>query len=320
MGSLMKVVGADCVCPGSRLLEGRQAGIRTMAQTQLVSGVVIALAAASVAWAEPAPAPVTSPAPLVDAERAFAADVRTRGFKRGFLAFVAPDGVIFGPQAVNARTDLTNGPDEPEAPLDINWWPNWAGIAVSGDLGFTTGPASFPLQYVTVWQKQADGRWLWIYDGGPGLSAKPAHADGDPVAFLAPATAAAGSAAAALNEVGQLETRIAAAAGTDAAAALSPYLSEDSRLLGSGVLAQAGGAAQRHELDWRPRRQTLAALGSAASSAGDLVFSYGEVRWTQAEAPRWGHYVRIWQKRRPGWTLVFDVWLPVPGAPPAPAQ
>jgi hypothetical protein len=62
---------------------------------------------------------------------------------------------------------------------------------------------------------------------------------------------------------------------------------------------------------------TLRGQGATASRAGDLVFTYGEARWSDGAAPRWGHYARIWQKRSEGWRLVVDVLLPERGPPPA---
>ena len=53
----------------------------------------------------------------------------------------------------------------------LDWWPNFAGVARSGDLGFTTGPATINggkpgIFYFTVWARQPDGGWKWVFDGG----------------------------------------------------------------------------------------------------------------------------------------------------------
>ena len=75
----------------------------------------------------------------------------------------------------------------------------------------------------------------------------------------------------------------------------------------------------RRELARQPARLTMRALGGLASSAGDLAFTWGELHWTRADQPRWGHYARIWQKRTEGWGLVADMLIAAP-VPPPPAH
>src|SRR5688500_13089541 len=134
---------------------------------------------------------------VIAVERAFAAETRERGFKHGFLAYVAADGFTFEPGPVPARPGLEALPDTPRPGPPLSWWPQFAGAAVSGDLGFTTGAASIPVRYFTVWLRQADGSWRWIYDGGSPLRA-PLPGDPDaPVTRLPAATASAGSSEAA---------------------------------------------------------------------------------------------------------------------------
>ena len=261
----------------------------------------------------------TGPAPIdqvIAAERAFAADTRARGFKRGFLAAAAPDAIVFQPGPVNARTGLEALPDEAPPGPPLFWWPEYAGVANSGDLGFTTGGATIPVRYFTVWRRQADGRWRWIYDGGPGLEAALPERAGGAVARLAPATAAAGSPERALAEIAPLEADLARLAATDAPAAHLEYLAADG-LIGGSRTATWPGRGHRAELARRPAQARLRPIGGVASRAGDMAFTYGEARWTQSERPRWGHYARIWQKRTEGWRLVVDILVPAPGAPPA---
>jgi ketosteroid isomerase-like protein len=276
----------------------------------LIAGAAAALSgpAASSSLAQPAVEEV------IAAERAFAAETRRHGFKRGFLAFAAADGFLFQPGPTPARPHLQALPDElpPGPPLD--WWPQFAGAALSGDLGFTTGGASVPVRYFTVWKRQPDGAWRWIYDGGPGLDRVLAD-DADGVIRLAPATAAAGSPQRALAELAPIEAELAIAAEQDAARARLDHLAEDGLAAGSRTGAFPGRSEQEAELGRQPPRLSLRPLGGVASRAGDLAFTWGEARWTAQEEPRWGHYARIWQRRREGWRLVVDLLIPAP--PPA---
>ena len=110
---------------------------------------------------------------------------------------------------------------------------------------------------------------------------------------------------------------LAARAATDIGAAHLEYLAEDGLAAGSPEGSEVGRSHQIAELERRPATARLRALGGVASGAGDMAFTYGEVRWMRDETPRWGHYARIWQKRAEGWRLVADLWIAAPGAPPA---
>jgi ketosteroid isomerase-like protein len=131
------------------------------------------------------------------------------------------------------------------------------------------------------------------------------------------ATAAAGSAAEAWAEVGEVEAKFAAAARQNARAAYLVHLSADARIMGSPAQPATTLAEHSAELDRRAASIAFSPLGGRASRAGDLVYTYGDATWTRDGEARRGHYVRIWQKRSEGWKLVFDELL---GVPPAPKQ
>jgi ketosteroid isomerase-like protein len=273
-----------------------------------------ALAAPAATAAQPEPSPLDE---VIATERAFADETRRVGFKQGFLAFVAPDGFVFQPGPTPARPGLEALPDEPPPGPPLFWWPQFAGAALSGDLGFTSGGATIDVRYFTVWQRQPDGEWRWIYDGGPRLDTPLPGGEGDAVTRLPPATAAAGSPERALAEIGPIEAALAQAADQDALRARLDHLAENGLVAGSRSASYPGRSQQQAELARQPRRLALRALGAVASQAGDMAFTWGEARWTNEEGPRWAHYARIWQKRLEGWRLVVDLLVPAPGAPPA---
>ena len=284
------------------------------------SSFFLALAVALV----PLPAAAAEqPSPLdevIAAERAFAAETRARGFRDGFLAWVAPDGFTFEPGPAPARPRLEAMPDGPEPGPPLFWWPQYAGVAQSGDLGFTTGGATVPLRYFTVWQRQADGGWKWLYDGGARLAAPLPGGENDPVVRLPLATAAAGSVERAMAEVAALEAEVARLAAGDAVAARRSYLSADGLVAGSPAPAFPGRAHHEAELARQPAHMAMRPAGAVASRAGDLAFTWGEVRWRRGETPRWGHYARIWQNRTEGWRIVADILVAAPGLPPDEAE
>jgi ketosteroid isomerase-like protein len=166
--------------------------------------------------------------------------------------------------------------------------------------------------YFTVWAKQTDGSWRWIYDGGPRNEAEsPFGPETEPL-HLPVSSVAAGSAATAWAEVGEAEAALADHATRDAKAAHLAHLSPDARIMGSPAQPATDAAMREAELERRAKVMVFSQLGGRASRAGDLVFTYGDAKWVVGSADRRGHYVRIWQKRGGVWKLVFDELLAVP--------
>lgn len=282
-----------------------------------------AIAAASLMafTAQAAPAPA-DPSSVIVAELAFAARAGEVGIGPSFLAFMTDDAVVFAPDPLLAKAVYGARPPG-KAPKDggtrLNWWPNFAGVARSGDLGFTTGPVTVNgkpagLFYFTVWARQAGGGWKWLYDGGveadsaaaPGVEATPLALPPGDAKPLAPAIA--------MDQVRAAEMALAARAGTDTASAYKAALTADARIQGSTAAPATAPAAVAKELATRAGAIAFGPLGGSASKAGDLAWTYGDARWDGGR----GHYVRIWQRRAGRWALVFDQIIKVE-PPPATA-
>lgn len=266
--------------------------------------------------ASAAAAPVDA-GPIVDAEHAFADTVAERGWNAGVRAYAAPDGIVLSPGPVNALESLD--PDEPPGGSPLQWWPAWAGIARSGDLGFTTGPyflrgRGYVGHYFTVWRREPGGTWKWIFDGGVDVldDAPPAR---DSAVDRLP-VAEAGSPGNAQAEVEALDAAVAVEAVTDAPAAIERRLSADARVNRAFLPRAVGLDASRATLEGHAEAVRFEPLGGAASGAGDLVFTYGRARWTAEDGPGIGYYARIWQVRPEGWKLVFDEIVPHRAPPP----
>lgn len=99
--------------------------------------------------------------------------------------FLAPDGpIVEGKKAIHATaTGLFSTPG-----FNLAWNASKAGVASSGDMGYTVGtyqltvnnpegqPTTTDGKYLTVWQKQADGQWKVIVDS-PSPTAPPPAAE-----------------------------------------------------------------------------------------------------------------------------------------------
>jgi ketosteroid isomerase-like protein len=273
------------------------------------------------AFAAPSALPATlrpgDPAPVIAAERAFSARAAVVGISPSFLENMADDAIVFNPDPLLARA-VYGGRPAGKTPKEggtlLHWWPNFAGLARSGDLGFTTGPATVDgkpagIFYFTVWSRQPDGGWKWVYDGG-------ADADGAgaPGPEAAPTVLPLGDAtplppAAAMDQVKAAEMALAAHAKVSGgASAYKAVLAGDARVQGSGAAPATTPAAVDRELATRAPSIAFGPLGGGASKAGDLAWTYGDARWDQGR----GHYVRIWQRRAGKWALVFDQIITAP--------
>jgi len=265
-------------------------------------------------------APLTPPAPpsiapVVEAERAFARMAQEKGPSEAFRTYVADEGQMFLPGPTRAKPVLDAGTIH-FGPL--RWWPVYAGIATSGELGFTTGPAvsgegaqEKHAIFFTVWKRQPDGRWRWLLDKGSSQRVQPPQGPGSPVMALVKAAKPSGPRAWA--EVAAAEAALAKGLAMDAPAALAAALAPDGRLLRDGPAPAVGRAAAQALLAGEPGQVSESTLGGEASAAGDLAFTYGTASWSDSSGERHGHYARIWQHRAGAWRLVVDQM----SAPPA---
>lgn len=286
----------------------------------------VLIIAASTVLASSACAQVPDAAPVVAAERAFSADFPALGLAGSFQKWSRPDAIIIDEGQARAVADVFSGAPltRPEGQPILKWWPTFAGIAMSGDLGFTTGPAAqddVPYgHYFTIWQRQADGRWLWVYDGGSGASPTGQPGPGTSPRLMPVATVGSTSPEAAMAEVKAAEAVLAAAARDDQKAAYLAAMANDGRLyVAPHAPAETPEAFAEALTGWPARFEFGPTAGGGSSAAGDLVWTYGPAAWARDGAPRQGHYMRLWQKRAEGWRLVMAQLIPTPIAAPPPA-
>ncbi len=106
-------------------------------------------------------------------ELAFAATMAARDL-RAFASFIAEDAVFINAgEPLRGRAAIVRFWERffsaPTAPF--SWKPEIVEIAAGGTLGYTEGPVSAPSgvsasRFYTTWQRQAQGRWLVVFDNG----------------------------------------------------------------------------------------------------------------------------------------------------------
>lgn len=109
------------------------------------------------------------PETAVDAERAFNRAAQTEGQWTAFRRFMTDDAVIFTPQPVKAKDALPLK----NPPIAVQWWPAESYVSCDGKIAVNTGPWARPKgsgYFTTVWVRQADGHFKWVYDGGDALT------------------------------------------------------------------------------------------------------------------------------------------------------
>ncbi|TCD06473.1 hypothetical protein EYB45_01765 [Erythrobacteraceae bacterium CFH 75059] len=108
-----------------------------------------------------------NPSAVIATELAFARAARERGQWTAFRDYAAQDAVLFVPQPVRAQEWLRGRPDPAQA---VQWQPHAVWMSCDGTMAVTTGAAQWPDgrpgRFTTVWQRQRDGRYMWVMDHG----------------------------------------------------------------------------------------------------------------------------------------------------------
>ena len=84
-----------------------------------------------------------APTPLQEmvlTEQSFSRMAAEKNTRDAFMAFIAEDGLLFRPGAVNGKQWMLDHPVPPsdKRPL-LAWQPSFAGMATAGDLGIPIG-------------------------------------------------------------------------------------------------------------------------------------------------------------------------------------
>jgi ketosteroid isomerase-like protein len=260
---------------------------------------------------------------MVKTEQAFSKMAEEKNTREAFLAFIADDGLLFRPGAVNGKKWMLEHPAPPtdKKPL-LAWQPSFAGMSASGDMGFTTGPWEFKADvkdekpagyghFVTVWKKQVDGTWKFVVDlgvshpmsGGPQTLWQPAE-ENKKTSFKAVDTAKA------LQALLDRDRSYAAdQTKQEQAKVYLVYASPDVRLYRPSELPYIGRKAASEALAKAPRQFVWQPIGGDVSRAGDLGYTHGtfDIENDTNVVKEHGSYVRIWKKENGAWRIVMDV-------------
>lgn len=116
---------------------------------------------------------------IAAAENAFAQMAKDKGLQTAFTFFAADSAVINrGDVLIKGKNSIFSYYGKPSGlqNVKLEWKPDFIGVSVSGDLGYTYGKYHFSGMdsfgkmienegiFHTVWERQADGSWKFVYD------------------------------------------------------------------------------------------------------------------------------------------------------------
>lgn len=127
--------------------------------------------------------PVADPKVLLDADIAFSDYSVKHGIHKAFIEFADDSVVLLKPKRmpiVGKLSLIKSYEGKSDSGVVLTWRPAKAIIAESGELGYTYGFWTFVAKtdtshgtYMTVWEKDPNGKWKYIADtGNEGLSDK----------------------------------------------------------------------------------------------------------------------------------------------------
>lgn len=253
---------------------------------------------------------------LVETEKSFASTAASRGTRAAFLEFLADDGIVFNPTAINGK-ELWG--KRPESASLLAWNPAYADISSNGALGYTTGDWQFyPKgksesaaafgQYFTIWQKQAGGNYKAVLDLGISHPKPPSTVtDWKSPAIVSPNPDTRKSSATA---AAQLFFETAESIGL--AKAYKTFAAEDIRILREENLPVTG-KKDGLELLKKDKGAVRFSKRMFFVGAGDLAYLSDVYTITKTDKTTIkGNLAQVWKLRGGDWQIVMDVWNRIP--------
>jgi ketosteroid isomerase-like protein len=257
---------------------------------------------------------------MIAAEYSFVSSAAELGTRDAFLKFIADDGILLRPNPVNGKKYLEES--KPGSGF-LSWYPCKAFVCKAGDMGFTTGPWEWKKNkndsaalafgnFCTVWQKQMDGKWKFVFDFGndndkPKTIIEPLKVD---TSNKMPNSLIRGMHHGKPEELFELDKQFSnLSIQTDALAAYKKFINEDSRLLRDGNYPIIGIWTITDFLSQRGLHYQFNPAGGKISSSKDFGFTYGvlKINNTETNSSENYNYLRVWKKDGKRWVIAVDV-------------
>lgn len=252
---------------------------------------------------------------LVNAEKAFAADVAKNGTNEAFKKYLADDGLVFRPNPVNGKKFYATAPDTKA----LNWAPSLARVSRSGDIGFTSGAYTINGNnktyghYLSVWRVK-EGIWQVILDLGaetnkPLESVKADFAE--PKDHYMPRLAKEKELKASREIINTTEKTLNTTLKSYGPSAFAGFLNKDAQLMFPGTDLIVGKDKIQAFNNRMIDKISLKTTGFDKALGADLAYTYGiaTIDYKQTELRESFNYVFIWERQSDGnWNIMSQIF------------
>lgn len=262
---------------------------------------------------------------MIRTEYSFAEKASEKGTRDAFLEFIADEGILFRPTSVNGKEFLTKQNYRPGL---LRWYPVFAYMSSSGDMGCTTGPAEFRKDkdsmaiwfgnFCTVWQLKSDRKWKFLIDAGISNS-KPeielVRLNVNQSSFTDSNSNPILDNQSDKNLILHIDNEFNNMVLTDGIyATYTKFINENSRLLRDGIDPIIGIKKIAEFCNTQSGKFSFIPIDGNRSIAGDFGFVYGTLEINNADS---GHnnkynYLRVWCKEVNKWKILIEVFNPLP--------
>jgi ketosteroid isomerase-like protein len=244
---------------------------------------------------------------LINAEKSFAAYSVSHSTKEAFLKFLDSTGVVFEKGLPVNGIESWNKKEKTAGIL--NWHPQFAEIAASNDLGYTTGPWTFQPQtpqdsviakgqFTTVWHTNKNGEWKFLVDLGtnniPSVDTQEAQKINASKITTKPLD---------LALLVKTEEAFIKEYSKSSQSAYKKFLSAQSILNRHKNLPATTGYEQDRIIQATPPNIRFTINHSGIATSGDLGFVYGTTQVNDITE----NYLRIWRRENEGWKIALEV-------------
>ena len=245
---------------------------------------------------------------------AFSAYALKNGTNAAFTTFAAQDGIVFRPNAVNARKFYATAPDM----KNLSWAPSYIQMSRSRDWGFTTGAYMVDGeqkaygQYVSVWRGKG-GNWELILDMSAETNKplqKVVPVVIEPKDKFTPVFASEKDLKTSRDIIYTTEKTLNTTLKTYGASAFSGFLSANSRLLFPGtepILGKENIQAFNNRMIDKINLKTVSA---DKALGGDLAYTYGIATIDYKTDLRESfNYLYIWERQADfSWNILVQIY------------
>jgi hypothetical protein len=246
---------------------------------------------------------------MIQAEKSFAAYSVSHSTKEAFLQYIDSNSIMFDSGKAVKALDFWNKREKNAGVL--NWWPQYAEIAITGDFGYTTGPWTYQPskndsivargQYTTVWRLTPNGEWKFLVDLG--IDNTQPVAMSEVTRVETPKTSGRTLAIPHIAPLIARENNFQLLFKKNISKAYKKCLSTQSILNRHGYLPAITSAEQKTIITTTPANIQFTLTGLSYSPEEDMGYVYGAaVRNGKTE-----NYLHVWRHEKEGWVLALEV-------------